>query len=169
MFNKRLYGIYTHMKQRCENENDTAYKYYGGKGVCICPEWKEYKNFKKWAYSNGYEDSLTIDRIDSSGNYEPSNCRWITRRENTINSNVGKKMNKKTKEALLKSRIGAKHTEKTRKKISVIHSKWSYKEREEMRADFSRGISRGDIMIKYKTSSASLSRILNGDKNKSQL
>ena len=78
-----LYDVWAAMKRRCYNPNVTGYKYYGGKGVTICDEWREdYAKFKAWAYANGYEPGLTIDRIDSNGDYEPSNCRWITFAEN---------------------------------------------------------------------------------------
>ena len=80
------------MKRRCYNPNVDAYKYYGGKGVTICDEWREdYAKFKAWAYANGYEPGLTIDRIDSNGNYEPSNCRWITFAENRARAHRKKK------------------------------------------------------------------------------
>lgn len=80
----RLHEIWNSMKKRCNNPNHRFYKYYGGKGVKVCTEWEEsFAAFQQWALSNGYEDHLTIDRIDSSGNYEPGNCQWITAAENT--------------------------------------------------------------------------------------
>lgn len=72
----RLYNIWKCMRQRCNNPNNPSYINYGGKGVKICEEWKEYKNFRDWALSNGYQDHLSIDRINVDGNYEPNNCRW---------------------------------------------------------------------------------------------
>lgn len=63
---------------------------YGGKGVVLCEEWlgeNGYENFYLWAINNGYKDGLTIDRIDENGNYEPSNCQWITKSENTAKAN----------------------------------------------------------------------------------
>lgn len=70
------------MKRRCYNPNCDPYKYYGGKGVKVCDEWLEYEGFKSWALANGYSDNLTIDRIDSNGDYEPENCQWVTMSEN---------------------------------------------------------------------------------------
>jgi len=74
----RLYTIWTNIKQRCYNEKATNYLRYGKLGIKMCEEWYEYDNFKVWALNNGYEDSLTIDRINSKGNYEPINCRWVS-------------------------------------------------------------------------------------------
>lgn len=78
----RLYSVWSAMKRRCYNPHVDAYKYYGGKGVVICQDWHDYANFKAWALNNGYADNLTIDRKNPDGNYEPSNCQWITASEN---------------------------------------------------------------------------------------
>jgi hypothetical protein len=75
----KLYITWANMKQRCYNPNDSHYKWYGGRGVTICDEWKnDFKAFYDWAIANGYRDSLTIDRVDSTKNYSPDNCRFIT-------------------------------------------------------------------------------------------
>ncbi len=74
------------MKTRCENQNADNYKYYGERGISVCVEWKEdFDTFAKWALKSGYKDSLTIDRINVNGNYEPKNCRWVTMAEQNKN------------------------------------------------------------------------------------
>lgn len=79
----RLYHTWMRMKQRCYSPKADSYKYYGAKGIQVCSEWKDsFMNFKDWALNNGYADNLTIDRINSSENYEPSNCQFITKAEN---------------------------------------------------------------------------------------
>lgn len=91
----KLYGVWTGMKERCSNSLGWAYKYYGGKGISICDEWKEYTPFKIWALNNGYDIGLTIDRIDNNDNYRPGNCQWITQAENTIKDHLGKRYEKR--------------------------------------------------------------------------
>ena len=81
---KRLYSIWQSMKKRCLNPNHKFYKYYGGKGISVCSEWMDdFSTFKNWSIANGYDDCLTIDRINSNAGYSPDNCQWITSAENT--------------------------------------------------------------------------------------
>lgn len=81
--NKRLFNIWSCMKQRCNNPNHTAARWYHEKGIRVCKEWEnDFYSFQTWAYSNGYFDDASIDRINPNGNYSPDNCRWITLTEN---------------------------------------------------------------------------------------
>ncbi len=82
---KRLYTIWASMRDRCLNPNDTAYKYYGAKGIAVSDQWVNYENFKKWALKNGYREDLEIDRKNNNGGYFPENCRWITHKKNMRN------------------------------------------------------------------------------------
>lgn len=87
-----LYNVWRGIKERCYCPKNKAFKYYGGKGVEVCTEWKDdFGTFKKWAEDNGYKQGLTIDRLDNNKNYEPSNCRWTTMREQSNNkTNISK-------------------------------------------------------------------------------
>lgn len=83
-YNKRLTSIFNDMKQRCFNVNIKMYKCYGARGITVCKEWLEDSNsFYEWAFEHGYEDTLTIDRIDVNKGYSPDNCRWISPAENS--------------------------------------------------------------------------------------
>lgn len=80
----RLYTTWLNMKNRCFGKNHHHYKYYGAKGIKVCSEWRNnFITFKSWALVNGYQGNLTIDRINPDGNYEPSNCQWLTMSENS--------------------------------------------------------------------------------------
>lgn len=84
MSRTRLYRIWCGMKSRCQEGSKISHKIYFGKGIVVCKEWKEdFISFYEWAMDNGYSEDFVLDRINPDGNYEPSNCQWITKSENS--------------------------------------------------------------------------------------
>lgn len=82
----RLYRIWCSMRSRCRAYGTSHGKNYADRGITVCEEWSDFENFRKWAMASGYDETApkgqcTLDRIDANGNYEPSNCRWITIKE----------------------------------------------------------------------------------------
>lgn len=73
------------MKQRCDNPNNAFYHRYGGRGIGYTKEWNAFIPFYEWAISNGYDDSLTIDRVNNDKGYSPDNCKWSTQKEQAKN------------------------------------------------------------------------------------
>lgn len=89
---QRLASVYGHMIDRCYSTTDSSHSYYGGRGIQVCQLWRENRfQFYAWAISAGYRPGLTLDRVNNNGNYEPSNCRWITRCEQQGNTRRVKK------------------------------------------------------------------------------
>ena len=99
-----LYRKWSGMITRTTNKKELCYKNYGHKGIIICKEWRnDFLSFYNWAIENGWKEGLTIDRIDVNGNYDPSNCQWITMKENTMKDRYSEFiLNNKSKEICLR-------------------------------------------------------------------
>jgi hypothetical protein len=85
----KLYGVHKAMKQRCLNPNNQSYKNYGGRGIKVCAEWlgeTGFITFHQWSLNNGYSEGLTLERNDTNGDYEPSNCEWATYKKQLNNT-----------------------------------------------------------------------------------
>ena len=81
----KLYSVWQSMKARCDNPKHFDYRHYGARGIAVCKAWRNPESFFEWAFENGYEEGLTLDRIDNDKGYSPDNCRWTTRKEQTRN------------------------------------------------------------------------------------
>ena len=94
-FHDRLYGVWNMMIQRCTNPNNWKYNNYGGRGIKVCDQWRDYAVFRDWALKSGYDkdapfSQCTIDRIDVDGNYCPENCRWADSKTQNMNKRKDK-------------------------------------------------------------------------------
>ena len=98
----RLYRIWKNMKQRCSNPKSCKYEIYGGNGVSVCDEWMEYEPFHKWAINHGYKKDLTLDRINGDGDYNPTNCRWATYSEQSLNTKQNRYLKYKDRSLTIK-------------------------------------------------------------------
>ena len=83
----RIMTIHRGMIARCYDPKATSYPYYGARGISVCEEWHDLCAFAEWAFSNGYSDNLTIDRVENNRGYEPDNCRWATYKDQANNRN----------------------------------------------------------------------------------
>lgn len=78
------YRTWVNMRARCNNPNETGYEYYGGRGIKVCREWEN--SFEAFLRDMGCKPTgLTIERIDVNGNYNKSNCKWATTKEQSLN------------------------------------------------------------------------------------
>lgn len=88
---ERLYNIWNCMKTRCYNKTREDYELYGGRGITVCDEWlHDFSAFRKWSLANGYDESLTLDRIDANGDYCPENCRWADKCTQARNQRISR-------------------------------------------------------------------------------
>lgn len=84
--NHPLYNTWRDMRHRCYNKNLRNFHRYGGRGITVCKEWqKDFNTFYNWAMSNGWKQGLTLERINNNGNYEPTNCCFVTRKQQAQN------------------------------------------------------------------------------------
>lgn len=83
--NTKLYATWENMKHRCNDPNNWMYPNYGGRGIKVCEEWLDSSTFFEWAFDHGYEEGLSIERINVNRNYEPNNCEWVPIEEQYLN------------------------------------------------------------------------------------
>lgn len=81
-----IYNTWRGMIGRCKHRSNRYYHNYGGRGIRVCEEWQDAFTFIIWAMANGWQEGMQIDRINNDGNYEPSNCRFVSRTDNCRNS-----------------------------------------------------------------------------------
>ena len=127
MSKTRLYQCYKLMKNRCYNINNIRYYLYGGRGIKVCDEWLgEFGsiNFIEWSLNNGYDDNLTLDRIDNNKDYSPENCRWATRKQQSNNLRANRKFSINGKEYTI-SQISDEYNIPYKTLYGRIRNNWS--------------------------------------------
>lgn len=82
---KTLRKRHIDIRNRCFNKANESFKNYGGRGITLCDEWKDFEKFYSWAVNNGFKPELTFERINNDGHYEPSNIRFATQKEQCQN------------------------------------------------------------------------------------
>lgn len=87
-----IYTSWDCMVQRCVNSKSAHFHNYGGRGIAICSEWRDFKAFYAWAIVNGWAEGLELDRVNNNGNYEPCNCRWVTPAQNNLNKRTNRNL-----------------------------------------------------------------------------
>lgn len=92
MYKKRIYTTWRNMIRRCHDSSNHAYRYYGARGIRVCDEWHDPRNFLSWAIDSGYNDDLTLDRINSDKGYYAENCRWVTHKQQANNTRRNRKI-----------------------------------------------------------------------------
>ncbi len=118
----KLYRKWSGMITRVTDENGDRWHRYGGRGITICDEWRnDFLAFYTWAINNGYKEGLTLDRRENDGNYEPSNCQWITMLENSTKDSLKFNPSEETKEKICKT---YKETHITITRLAEIHNTW---------------------------------------------
>lgn len=118
----RLYKIFQGMKDRCYNPKSSHYKTYGGRGITICPEWLDkggVQSFISWSLNNGYDDNLSLDRIDNNKSYSPDNCQWVTKSYNSSKGNLGVEYIKKFDNQQSQGKTANSSNKKTPLKLSL--------------------------------------------------
>lgn len=122
----RLYRIWANIKTRCTNDKYNRFCDYGGRGITICNEWLEFENFYNWAMSNGYNNTLTIERVNNNANYEPSNCIWTTMAEQSTNKRSNLLFTYKNKTLCLKQWAKELNIDYILLYNRIVKRKWSF-------------------------------------------
>lgn len=113
----KIFKLWKSIRNRCYNKNSPKYRNYGGRGIKVCYEWNSnFIKFNEWCLEHGWRDGLQIDRIDNNGDYEPSNCHFIT---NVENQAIGKKSIPNTNKSGYMGIHWSKQTKKWKSTITI--------------------------------------------------